>query len=365
MSEAVDWRAAEHRARVLVRPGPRATDVERRALVADLRAAARLAPDLVADVTGLRAAAEVAAADPVYVLDRPGWVRATVVSAADLLGDALEPTTPARARWQGEQFGVLLAMVAGKILGQYDPLGRRLVLVAPNVLHFERELDADAKDLRLWVCLHEQTHAVQAAAAPWLADELRTRARSITHALEDDSRPGLGERFDRVRSLVLGADAGDPGPDAVAGADADDAAVATSGGALLDSLLSADERREVGDLLALMSLLEGHAEVVMDGVGPARIPSVIRIRRQVEARRSGGGVIDQILRRLLGLDGKVAQYRAGTRFVREVIADVGHDGLNRVWLDPAHLPSAEELADPAAWVARVVRGGPGGDPAGP
>lgn len=355
MSEAVDWRAAERRARALVRPGPRATDAERRALVADLREAARIAPGLVAEVTGLHAAAATAAQGPVYVLDRPGWARATIVSAADLLGDALDPTTPAKARWQGEQFGVLLAVVAGKILGQYDPLGGRLLLVAPNVLHLERELDADAKDLRLWVCLHEQTHAVQAAAAPWLADELRGRARRITHALESDTAAGLGERVERLRTLVLGtgAEAGD--------ASDRDAATATSGGALLDSLLSTEERREVGDLLALISLLEGHAEVVMDSVGPARIPSVIRIRRQVEARRSGGGVIDQIFRRLLGLDGKIAQYRAGTRFVRQVVAAVGHDGLNLVWRRPEHLPTAQELADPAAWVARVVhRRGPDG-----
>ena len=104
-----------------------------------------------------------------------------------------------------------------------------------------------------------------------------------------------------------------------------------------------------------MSLLEGHADVVMDGVGPERDPVGRReIRKKFNRRRKGVGVLDRLLRRLLGLDAKMAQYRDGARFVRGVVDKVGMADFNAVWEDPAHLPTKAEIADPAAWVTRVL-----------
>lgn len=102
-----------------------------------------------------------------------------------------------------------------------------------------------------------------------------------------------------------------------------------------------------------MSLLEGHADVVMDDVGPQVIPTVAHIRAQFDQRRKGVGALDRLLRRLLGLEAKMAQYRDGARFVRGVVDEVGMERFNAVWSEPAHLPSRAEIADPAAWVARV------------
>ena len=87
-----------------------------------------------------------------------------------------------------------------------------------------------------------------------------------------------------------------------------------------------------------MSLLEGHADVVMDGVGPTVIPSVAEIRARFNERRKGAASLDRLLRRLLGLDAKMAQYRDGAAFVRAVVDKVGMDGFNPVWAEPEHLP---------------------------
>jgi coenzyme F420 biosynthesis associated uncharacterized protein len=107
-------------------------------------------------------------------------------------------------------------------------------------------------------------------------------------------------------------------------------------------------------LTGVMSLLEGHADVVMDGVGPSVIPSVAEIRKKFNTRRKGAGPLDRFLRRVLGLDAKMAQYRDGAKFVRGVVDKVGMADFNVVWQDPAHLPSKAEIADPAAWVSRVL-----------
>ncbi|MDN5745905.1 MAG: zinc-dependent metalloprotease, partial [Nocardioidaceae bacterium] len=101
-------------------------------------------------------------------------------------------------------------------------------------------------------------------------------------------------------------------------------------------------------------LLEGHADVVMDDVGPAVIPSVAAIRAKFTERRKGVGTLDRLLRRLLGLEAKMAQYRDGAQFVRAVVDKVGMEEFNAVWAAPENLPSKVELSDPEAWVRRVL-----------
>ncbi|WP_127132023.1 zinc-dependent metalloprotease [Georgenia sp. SYP-B2076] len=351
MSSAVDWQVAVRRAGTLTPPGPRGSRAELRALIQVLRSAGAEAPLHVGEITGLRAAARRAAEVPVYVVDRPRWAQANVEMFAQLT-DGLLPTSrlPGSARMAGEEMGVMLAVLAPKVLGQFDPFTPagpspgRLVLVAPNVLKVERELDLDAMDFRMWVCLHEQTHAVQFAAAPWLAGHLSSRMRALVEGVSsaEEGSERLGRALRAIVDTLASAFSG-PG----------DVPSHEVGGPLVEAFLSDSERAAMGEVVAVMSLLEGHADVVMDAVGPAVLPSVRRIRAAFEKRRDGTSAPDVLLRRLLGMDAKVAQYRNGAKFVRAVVSRVGHDGLNAVWTSPEQLPSAAEVADPGAWVRRV------------
>ena len=125
------------------------------------------------------------------------------------------------------------------------------------------------------------------------------------------------------------------------------------GRSLIDAVQTPEQRVVFDSVTAVMSLLEGHADVVMDEVGPARLPSVRRIRASFEKRRDGAGPFDLVVRRILGMDAKIAQYRNGAAFVRGVLEAVGHPGLNAVWAEPANLPTQEEIARPDLWVSRV------------
>ncbi len=102
-----------------------------------------------------------------------------------------------------------------------------------------------------------------------------------------------------------------------------------------------------------MSLLEGHADYVMDGVGPGVVPTVEKIRAAFQERRTSARGLDALLRKLLGMEAKLRQYRDGEKFVRGVVDAVGMDGFNEVWSTPETLPSMAEVHDPDAWVARV------------
>jgi coenzyme F420 biosynthesis associated uncharacterized protein len=232
--------------------------------------------------------------------------------------------------------GTLTAFLAGKILGQYDlaPDGTpRLLLVAPNVLQTETDLGVDAADFRLWVCLHEETHRVQFTAVPWLRQHVIDSARRLSMDLTPDPEQ-LGEKLLEIAHNL---------PDALR----------SGGNGLTDIFASPSQRAEIAKVTAIMSLLEGHADVVMDDVGPAIVPSVEHIRAKFQQRRANVGGVDKILRRLLGLEAKMRQYRDGAKFVRAVTSQVGTDGFNAVWTSPETLPLPAEIEDPPAWVQRV------------
>lgn len=348
-SGVVDWGLAVATAKRLARPGPVVSVGEARQVVADLREYAAVSEEHVRGYTKLTAEGEKA---PVLVVDRPGWVRAN----ADAFAEVLEPLTGRLAerrtpgfvgglgsRLTGMEAGALLAFLSGKVLGQFDPFwengngrGGRLLLVAPNVLTVERELDVDPADFRLWVCLHEETHRVQFTATPWLRGHFRDRIQAFLRHTDLDPAAVVGQL--RAGAEQLGKALRGEGE-----------------GSVLDLVQTPEQKEILDQLTAIMSLLEGHADVVMDGVGPEVIPSVEQIRSKFQQRRSGGddSFGDQLLKRLLGLDAKMAQYREGAAFVRAVLDQVGMDGFNRVWESPDTLPGKAEITDPGAWVRRV------------
>jgi coenzyme F420 biosynthesis associated uncharacterized protein len=343
----VDWELAARTAARVGRPGPLVSPDEAAATVAQLRASAETSQGHVRRVTGLDAAT----GGGVLVVDRAGWSRANITAFRTLLAPVIAETYERRgrppsagvgqvgARVTGAEVGALLGVLSSRVLGQYDAFATpgRLLLVAPTIVAVERELDVPSADFRLWVCLHEETHRVQFTATPWLAEHLLADVRALIGELMIEP----SQLADRLAAVARGL------PDLLRGNG--------SGAPLLDALQTPAQRERLAGVTAVMSLLEGHADVVMDDVGPDVVPSVAVIRRRFSRRRAGRGTVDQVLRRLLGLDAKARQYADGARFVRAVVEQVGMPGFNAVWTSPETLPKPQEIADPAAWVRRVHR----------
>jgi coenzyme F420 biosynthesis associated uncharacterized protein len=184
------------------------------------------------------------------------------------------------------------------------------------------------------VCLHEETHRVQFTAVPWLRDHLRSEIGLFLDQAELDASAYVAmfrEAVQRLGRSVRG-----------------EAELS-----LVDLMQSPEQRAVLDRLTAVMSLLEGHADFVMDGVGPAVIPTVDAIRSKFTSRRQSGNPLDQLLKKLLGLDAKLKQYKDGAAFVRRVVEQVGMEGFNRVWTGPNTLPTKNEIANPDAWVTRL------------
>ncbi len=351
----IDWGTAVQTGARLVRPGPQVSAQEARAVVTELRELSAVAEGHVREFTRMDVPP---ATQPATVVDRPGWIKANVDGFRVVLEPLVEQLSQRRAapsgpmgiaadivgpRVTGMQMGAILAYMASRVLGQYelflppDPSGRtpagRLTLVAPNIVHVEQELAVESRDFRLWVCLHEETHRAQFTAVPWLRSYVQEQMTQFL--LASDLSPS--ELFDRIK------EAAEAVADAVRGGES----------TLIDAIQTPAQREILERLTAVMTLVEGHGDFVMDAVGPEVVPSVTQIRAKFSSRRGGGSRLDKAIRRLLGIDLKMKQYAEGARFVRRVHTEIGMAGFNRVWTSPETLPTMAEISDPSLWITRV------------
>jgi coenzyme F420 biosynthesis associated uncharacterized protein len=340
----LDWGAAARIGRRVAGPGPSTGPAERARLVDDFEDAMGEADLLVQDLTGLRLPDSPSRP---WVMSRAEWVGRNLrgfeqvlePAAVRLLGRRLEgAAAPFRRRILAAQVGAILGYLGRKVLGQYDlflpPDDRDVIyFVGPNVVELERRHRFPRRDFRRWLAFHEVTHRVQFEGVPWLRTYLASEIASYIGTLELDARKLL-ERLRRAREELEG-----------------DAAWREMG--ILFVLMTPEQRETFRRMQALMSLLEGHGNYVMDRVSEGRVRSAGRMRRTLQRRRHRQG-FERMVQRAVGLDVKIRQYDIGERFVAEVVDRAGPEGFARVWERPENLPTLEEVARPEAWVARVA-----------
>jgi coenzyme F420 biosynthesis associated uncharacterized protein len=294
--------------------------------------------------------------DRASVVDRAGWIRANVGTFRSLIsrmeGELLDQVVPVgggltRAtmaianRWvTSQQLGFLLGFMGTRVLGQYDLAilsaeadDGRLLFVEENVRGTAHALGIPVAPFRTWIALHETTHAFEFEAHPWL-------------------RPYLADRLERQLGM-FSSNAGSLGRDAlrVIGR-----ALRGEGGGehWMEALMGEEQKRLFRETQAVMSLLEGFSDYVMDEVGRGLVPDVERISTRFHERRQRRTGFERAVLRLTGMDLKMEQYARGERFVRAVAEARGRAALARIWEGPHALPSAEEIAEPERWIRRVL-----------
>lgn len=344
IGSAVDWGFAATVGARLARPASPVSEYTRNQAISELASASRAAEPPVRDVTRLHTEGPVPDA---RIVDRPEWIAAATESMRVMTGGEATPKGFLTGRVTGAQTGAVLAFVSSGILGQYDPFVSSaadstgcLLLVYPNIITVERQLRVSPKDFRLWVCLHEVTHRVQFTANPWLANYMSSTLSVLTDEAGEDLTAVIGRLSEFVRRRRDGIDDG-PNSAGVLG--------------FMRAVQSEQQRTALDQLLVLGTLLEGHADHVMDAVGPAVVPTVASIRHRFEQRRKRKQPpVQRILRALLGVDAKLAQYTRGKAFVDHVVDRVGMDRFNVVWTSRETLPLPDEIDQPERWIDRVL-----------
>lgn len=362
--------------------GQRAERSARRGLV-DWPAAEAFAIGRLRSAPGTLTAGELAAAEPVYreavqrivprlsaalgadlpgiveragVVGRADWVRANVTTFAELVGHLegrlLDQVVPpggglghaslaiANRFVTTRQLGFVLGFMGQRVLGQYDlallsaeATPGRLLFVDENIRQTARTLDVPLDPFRTWIAVHETTHAFEFEAHPWLRPYLAERLeRQLT-----DFGEGLAVLSrDTVRQLgrALRGESG--------------------GEHWLERLMTDEQRVRFRETQAVMSLLEGFSDYVMDEVGRDLVPDVERISARFHARREHKTGFERAVGRLIGMDLKLEQYRSGERFVRAIADRGGAEALRRLWDGPASLPQDGEIESPERWIQRVI-----------
>jgi coenzyme F420 biosynthesis associated uncharacterized protein len=239
--------------------------------------------------------------------------------------------------------------MAQRVLGQYELIlldeladGRepRLLFVLPNLSDAISRFEADELEFVTWVTLHEVTHAVQFGGVPWLREYLAAQIRELMESAQErinvERKPGLPTREDLIR--------------------AGRGALRVGRAALrLDLLGMVGNQREqavMDRVQAVMAVIEGHAEHVMDAVAPELLPSLPKMRAAIDKRRKQQRGVAKYLGKLLGLEMKMRQYTQGKAFCDQIVAQAGTAVLNHLFSSPQALPTLAEISDPAAWLER-------------
>ncbi len=289
----------------------------------------------------------------IVVMDRREWLEANISSFTQLFGlieqiyqrTATQGTLGAtmaagmNRRVLSTQVGVLLGVLARRVLGQYDlsllapePTGGALYFVEPNIAIIQKELGVDAHDFRLWIALHETTHAYEFEAYPWVREHFNGLLRRYFDTVNDQLqslRGGLGPMVGRIMENW------------------------GKGQHWMEMLQTPTQRELFQELQALMSLVEGYSNHIMNAIGREVLPNFDLIERRIEARKGSRNLAQQLFNRVTGMDLKLLQYQQGQHFVDTVVEQRGVAFALQVWQRAENLPTLDEIRDPAQWIARM------------
>lgn len=306
MSHFIDWKLAANAAKTLMPAGPKIASKDAARIVEELRIAAGEGLHEAEKISKLTSSAP----SQTLVVDRAGWAKAVSQNFAAMLPEQ-EDVPGVVPLIAGAELGAVLSVLGTRVLGQFDPfVGPRLLLNAPTITQIRGEMNVNARDFYLWIATHEQTHRLQFEHAPWIPGVMK---QTLAEAFEPmsgktNSMNELGERLKAMKS-------------------------------------------EVSELTSIMSVLEGHAMVVMNDVTAIR--SIKTIRRRFEARGENRSAFATLLGKLLGMDAKALQYKRGAKFVRHVVDGIGYEGFNEIFTSRELFPTGDELDHPERWLART------------
>lgn len=348
MGTSIDWAIAERVAARIAGEEPFSASYHAHGIAAELTELTAIAQPRVESETGFRSMAGPARA---RVVDRLDWVRANLASYQRMLRPLLSrleelegPAAEVSGKVAGAELGALLGWMSTRVLGQYDllvlededPEDQDLVYyVGPNILALEKRHSFPPREFRLWVALHEVTHRTQFTGVPWLRAHFLGLVNELIEETDTDPRRffvAVGRIAEGVRTRSNPLDDGG-----------------------IAALFASPAQRETMDKVGgLMSLLEGHGDVVMDRAATDLVPSAERFARVLRARRREMNLATRLLQRLIGLEAKLAQYEQGEAFIAAVEEQGGPTLLNRVFERPELLPTMVEIREPQRWLRRVA-----------
>ena len=292
----------------------------------------------------------------VQVVNRREWIAANVANFRYLFEPVEEIYSEVGSRGSivpgmaqlsqlavSSQIGLLLGYLSQRVLGQYDMslLGKepittgKLYFVEQNIESIARSLEIPGEEFRLWIVLHESTHAHEFECFPWLRDYMNHTLRAYLDCILQEVRrsssgSGLGATL--LPRMVENL---------------------RSGRSILESVMTPRQQEYMNHMQALMCLLEGYSNHVMNSVGRQVMPHYQEIKKAMDSRQKERSQAEKLFLKLTGLSMKMEQYRLGEQFVDRVVEARGIQFVNRAYDGPDSLPTMDEVLHPERWIARI------------
>ena len=241
----------------------------------------------------------------------------------------------------GMSAGSMIGHLARRNFGSYDlpiprPPSHEVTVLSANVDRIAHDWSLPLDDLRLWVCLSELAHHA-VLRVPHVHAALDEHIRRYVAGFR--AQPDV--LMDRFASLE---DGGDP---------SDLQKLFGDPAVLLGAITSPEQQSLVPQLDALVAVVLGYVDHMLDRAAPGLVSSSTRIAEAVRRHRGEAGQADQFVERLFGLSLSRHQVERGHSFVAGVLEREGSDGLNRLWQDARALPTPAEVDAPGLWLARL------------
>jgi coenzyme F420 biosynthesis associated uncharacterized protein len=358
----IDWEKARQTA-ARMNKGDALTATERERLNAYYLELVKQCVPIVSDYTGTELPN---GAPATFAFDRIDWINANLESfqrmfkAIDELNSRKNLKGFSRT-WHNlnqsvlsYQIGLVLGYMARRVLGQYDLalLGREQVLssgklyyVEPNIRGIEAKLGLHREDFRMWLALHETTHAFEFEGHPWVRDHFNGLLDRYMNFVNEDAEQlkqglsGLKTFAERIKNRDN-----------------------TSNG-WIEAFMNQEQRALFNEMQAMMCVVEGYSNHVMNAVGKTLLPNYDSISKKFEARQAQRTQAEQFFAKLTGMDVKMEQYRAGEKFIDAIVEARGQDAARLVWHAPEFLPTMKEIRDPQLWLQRTAHVSPAALPA--
>jgi putative hydrolase len=267
--------------------------------------------------------------------------------APEELGDMLQGAS----RMMRNVGGTLFAMQLGQVVGQLasevvsgGDIGIPLVddnqaaLIPQNAIAFGAGLDIPVDQVELYLGVRELAHARLFRHAKWLRLQLLTSITEFARGIRIDS--------DRLEELARGFDPENP----------EELRAAMTSGALIPPK-SPEQLAALERLETMLALIEGWVDVVT-AQATTRLPSSGAIAETVRRRRASGGPAESAFATLVGLELRPRRLREAAAMWQAVTDAVGTAARDALWSHPDLVPTADDIADPAAIIARMTAGAP-------
>jgi putative hydrolase len=214
-------------------------------------------------------------------------------------------------------------------------------MIPQNVAAFATGLDVPIDQVQLYLAVRELAHARLFRHAKWLRLQLMTSITEFAHGIRIDTS--------RLEELASGFDPANP----------EELRAAMTSGALIPPK-SDEQLAALARLETMLALVEGWVDVVT-AQATSRLPSSAAIAETVRRRRASGGPAESAFSTLVGLELRPRRLREAAQMWQQVTDAVGAEKRDALWSHPDLVPTAEDITDPSALVARLLAGAPAPD----